>query len=123
LNSASKKPEENQLKEDIKYVSNDNELVRKLTIWRNNIYAHRQPKNVIKKELIDKKYPLTYKDIEELLAKGITILNRYSSTFCASTYSTTLVGHDDYRFILDSIKEKLSRIDKEIEEEIKDGDK
>lgn len=117
LSITSKKLDENQLNEDIKYVGNDNELVGKLTIWRNNLYAHIQPKNVIRKEFIDKKYPLTYENIDELLTKGITILNRYSSIFFNSTYSSTIVGHDDYRIILASIKENLIQIENKRDEE------
>jgi hypothetical protein len=40
-------------------------------------------------------YPFTFGDFEELLARAITILNRYSSLFAAVTYGTQMIGRAD----------------------------
>ena len=44
--------------------------------------------------------------------------DRCSSLFGAATYSTKISGHDDYRFVLDSIRYKVDSIEKELEEEM-----
>lgn len=46
------------------------------------------------------------------------ILNRYSSLFRASTDSTQIIGHDDYQFVLKSIRVNLEKMDQEVKEEI-----
>ena len=49
---------------------------------------------------------------------SLAILNRYSSLFVAATYSPEIIGDDDYRFVLDSIRYKVESIEKEYEEEV-----
>ena len=78
-----------------------------LGIWRNNFYAHKSPKNVLNNYKTATDYPLTYANIEELLFGGMKLINRYSNLFRALTSSDQIVGHDDYRFVLDSIKMRL----------------
>ena len=113
-----RKPEEQQLINDIAFVSNDNPIVKKLTIWRNNLFAHKSARNAVNGYNIATDYPLDEKEIEELLTTGMAILNRYNSLFHASTYSTQIVGHDDYQFILDSIRVNLERMEQEVQNDI-----
>ncbi len=48
-------------------------------------------------------------DLEALLNRAHEIVNRYSSLFAASSYSRQIVGHDDYRFVIKSVKEAVER--------------
>ncbi len=113
-----RKPDMQQLSKDIDFACNDNPAVNKLTIWRNNLFAHKSAGNAVKGYNIASDYPLDEKEIEDLLTTGMSILNRYSSLFRASTYSTQIVGHDDYEFILKSIRVNLEKMDQEVKEQM-----
>jgi hypothetical protein len=114
-----RKPDIKQLDVDIDYVSTNNPLVRNLILWRNKIFAHRDARNVIVKERVAVSYPLTISDISELLERGMTILNRYSSLFRASSSSTQIVGHDDYQYVLHCIRSEIKRHEDEFAAELK----
>lgn len=121
LSKDSRKPDKRQLAKDVAYVTaRDNPLVDRLIKgWRNNLLAHIGARPIVQGKDITKKYPVTSEEIGELLTNGMSILNRYSHLFSANTYSTQMVGHDDYNFVLKSIKENLNQINKRHEEEIK----
>ncbi|SMO45543.1 hypothetical protein [Gracilimonas mengyeensis] len=106
-----KKPNIEQLKKDIKATSNKNSLVKKLTILRNNIFAHRNAKLTMDNRNILEERPIKTGEIEKLLDQGIEILNRYSKLFKALSYSTQIVGHDDYKYVLEAIKKDIKRFE------------
>jgi hypothetical protein len=105
------------LENDLSYVSEENRLVKNLIVWRNNFFAHRSAGNAIIRSNLAEDYPLTVENVGELLTEGMRLLNRYSSLFRASTYSTNIVGRDDFQFVLKSIRENLGLIEQRIEEE------
>jgi hypothetical protein len=104
LSSSPTKPDIEQLFKDINYVSEANPSVSTLLIWRNNIIAHKSAKHVTKNLDIQNDYPLSIDDIKQLLEEGTAILNRYSHLFDATIYSTQIVGHDDYKKVLEAIR-------------------
>ena len=108
LTDKAEQPNADQLSNDIAFVSNENKLVQKLTIWRNNLFAHKSAKNAVRNYNIANDFPLTSEDIDNLLVEGMNILNRYSLMFVANTYSTQIVGHDDFTFLLDCVKKDLA---------------
>ena len=112
------KPDTHVLSRDMQSVSSNDPLVKKLVIWRNNIIAHRSASNVVNEKDITKDYPLTETEVSELVTRATSILNRYSSLFRASTYSPIIVGHDDYLYVLKSIKENIRRYREEIDAEV-----
>jgi hypothetical protein len=107
LSEDSRKPDEKQLQEDIAYVDRKNSLVQSLMMWRDNVVAHRNTHYVISQKNLGDDYPLTIENIEELLAKADEILNRYSILFSAGAYSMHIIGEDDYKFVLKSIRDHL----------------
>ena len=113
LASISTKPDLEQLNKDISYVSEANPSVKALIFWRNNFFVHRSAKHVAKNRNLADHYSLSLKDIEELLKEGMSILNRYSSLFRANSYSTQIVGHDDYRNVLESIRSVVRQYEEE----------
>jgi len=113
-----RKSPEDQLRADREFSSNNNEIVKKLTIWRSNLFAHKNAENVLSGKNITSDYPLNHDDIETLVGESIKILNRYSQLFGAVTYSTQMIGHDDYEFVLESIRHRLESHDKHLEEEV-----
>jgi AbiU2 len=117
LTEVNRVPSEKDLKADIKYVSNENPLVDKLTVWRGNIIAHRGAKVVLGKTRILDEKPLSWSEIEDLLDKGFEIYNRYSSLYRASTYSRQIMGHDDYKSLLKFANLGLDKYKHDIEME------
>lgn len=109
-------PNEAQLDNDIRFASDQNPLVKKLMIWRNNIIAHRGARVSLGKDEILADNPLSHQEIETLLDGCFTISNRYSSLYRASTWSRKVVGHDDYQSLLETLKMSLQKLDEEIEE-------
>lgn len=119
LSKDSRKPDKKQLEEDIDFVTaKTNPLVANLINgWRNNLLAHIGSRPIVQSKNIAADYPMTSDEIKELLTSGMSILNRYSHLFSASTYSTQMIGHDDYNFVLKSIKHNLETINERHENE------
>ncbi len=118
LSQTARKPNTDVLETDMKSVNSTDPLVEKLIIWRNNIIAHKSASNVVKEKDITKDYPITKDEVSELVSRATSILNRYSSLFRASSYSTQIVGHDDYKYVLKAVHEKLRKHREEIDAEI-----
>ena len=113
-----RRPDETQLAADTKFVSNENPLVKNLSVWRNNLFAHKSAANAVNNRDLSTDYPLDDKGIDELISSAMAILNRYSSLFEASTYTTKIVGADDFRYVLKTIQARLDEHEKEIEREV-----
>jgi hypothetical protein len=62
---------------------------------------------------------LTFNDINRLLKRGARILNKYSNLFNANIYSTQIVGHDDYLYVLNAVKSDLEQQDDKMDAELK----
>ena len=114
LAQTARRPNTNKLDRDKKLVSNEDPLVKKLVIWRNNIISHKRASNVVNEKDITKDYPLTRTEVSELVTRATDISNSYSGLFQASTTSTQIVGHDDYLYVLKSIKERICKQKEEI---------
>jgi len=100
LSKINRTPEPSQLNADIEIVSNDDPLVKKLTLWRNHIVAHKDPGVVLKKKKIIENNPISESEIHCLLERALDVFNRYSQLFRASIHSPTIVGKDDFEQML-----------------------
>jgi len=118
LAKGSRKPDPVQLQTDLEFVTH-NPLVKKLTDWRNKVYSHLSLDVVLNPKEFHSASPLSFADIRTLLENGITILNRYSGLFEASSYSTMMVGGEDYLWVLKTAKEALQAYQARIEAEFK----
>ncbi|MBN1906261.1 MAG: hypothetical protein JW927_14310 [Deltaproteobacteria bacterium] len=116
-------PDKDQLEKDIRFACKKNPLVKKLIRWRNTIIAHLGAKVSLGKDKILSDNPLTKEEIENLLDESFVIFNRYSSLFNASTYSRKVVGHDDFKYLLEFIKLGLKKWDEDIENQNKEINK
>ncbi|HEY1528912.1 MAG TPA: hypothetical protein VGH51_22035 [Candidatus Angelobacter sp.] len=110
-------PSTAMIQADLDFVSPNNPLVRKLTVWRDKHIAHRDPSPVLNPEELTGRYPLLFTDIDELLRGGLRIVNEYSSLFIATTHSSGMVGKDDYLTILKAVRDSLNRYEAMIEQE------
>lgn len=103
-----RKPDCSLLKADIHACSTKDPHVKTLMVHRGSRVAHKSARNVVAERDIGDQHPLTFGDVDELLKRAIGILNRYSGLFAANTYSTQIIGHDDYEFIFKCVEEKVS---------------
>jgi len=106
------KPDPTILADDIAACSITDTVVKELTIYRSNRIAHRSARFLLSARH-NEKYGPTFDEVRMLLDRAKTILNRYSHLFLASVYSTTIVGHDDFEYIFQSVQEKVEQSRKE----------
>ena len=57
-------------------------------------------------------------ETSELLSRATVIVNRYSSIFSVSSYSTQTKRHDDYQNVLRGVHEKFRNHREDIDSEI-----
>lgn len=100
-----------QLESDLNFVSKEGDIVKKLVIWRNNKFAHQSAKKIIGKIDIFQEHSITYEELELLFSSGIEIINRYSNLLFNSSFSKNMVGQDDFQYVLDSVRKRLTPID------------
>ena len=102
-----RKPDHTILERDLLLCSTDDPLVKTLQIHRGSRIVHRSAKNIVAEREIGDEHPLTYGAVETLLSRATEILNRYSNLFAANTYSTQIIGHDDFKFIIQCVEQKV----------------
>lgn len=107
LAQSPRKPDSVLLDQDIRSCSVEDPLVKTLTINRGSRIMHKSARNVVAERDIGDEHPLTFWDVEGLLERAITILNRYSGFFTANSFSTQVVGYDDYEYIFKCVEEKI----------------
>lgn len=107
LAADSRKPDVATLADDIALCSSNDPIVKSLTVYRSNRITHRNAKALLSPEDIGERFGLTFDDIRTLLERAKTIVNRYSYLFAASTYSTKVIGHDDFEYIFKCVEEKV----------------
>lgn len=118
LASGAKRPNPDDLRKDRDTVNDTDSKVKALVFWRNNFFAHRSAKHVAEKKQLADHYTFNIADIESLLDNAMRILNRYSVLFRASSYSTKIVGHDDYMYVLRTISDDVRRHKEQLEREL-----
>ncbi len=107
------------LASDLELVIPTDPLVKKLVANRGNLYAHRNALNVAQELKLEERFPLTYGEVETLVDRAVTIINRYSGLFRRSTWSTQIVGHDDYKQVLTYVREAVERHEQEFQDEMR----
>lgn len=111
-----RRPDATQLSLDEKSVEAANPTVKKLVALRNASLAHRDPDSLLG-SATPNQAQLSWADVDELIDRALSLVNRYSSLFRASSYARTIVGHDDYLSLLHIVREYLSQKEAEIERE------
>jgi hypothetical protein len=111
-------PDLDQLNRDIVSVTPVDPLVKKLTSLRGNVIAHTSARNIAEELHLEDRFALTYEEIDSLVSRATTILNRYSILFKRQSWSTLIVGHDDFRNVLKALQADLERRDAERAAEI-----
>jgi hypothetical protein len=109
-----RKPDEHELNQDIKLVWTKDKsnkkvdpIVKKYVDIRNKYLAHVDPSFLLPSCGIQPLADLTWDDIEHMLNLASKLLNKYSSLFSANLYSGTIIGHDDYKYIIETINMRI----------------
>ena len=74
-------PPTKELDADIEYASCKNPIVKKLTIWRNKTYAHRDAQIALGGKRILESNSISGVEIMDLFDQSFKIFNRYSSLY------------------------------------------
>jgi hypothetical protein len=84
---------------------------------RDRVLAHRDPR-VVLGSVADPAGALKAADLDQLLSRATTVVNRYSSMFRAGTHMMAMLGQDDFRRVLEHVRNDLDAIEARIEAEI-----
>lgn len=102
--------EARQIDADMEFVTRaTNPTVDRLIAIRHNYYSHRNARDVVEERAVAEAYPHMRHEVGDLLEGGIRIVNRYSEIFDANTWSTRIIGWDDYHYVLRAAQERLDR--------------
>lgn len=107
LAKATRKPNAARLAKDILVCTTADPIVKKLITYRSNWIAHRNATIAIGTRGAGYQSGLTYADLRVLLRRSKEILNRYSNLFSANIYATTVVGRDDYQYLVESVQNRV----------------
>ncbi|MGB7731634.1 MAG: hypothetical protein WBL50_26680 [Candidatus Acidiferrum sp.] len=97
-------------------MSNADLLVKKLTIWRNNYFAHRSRSSALDPKGFAKQNPILFSEIKALIDNGLRIVNLYSGLFSAAVHTSLPVK--DYKYLLNAVRRDLKVRDAELEKQI-----
>ncbi len=100
-----RKPDAAQLHADLKSVSAVDPLVKKLTIWRNNYFAHRSRSSAMDPRGFAKQNFKPFSEIKGLIDNGLRIVNHYSNLFSATVHTSSPIK--DYKYLLDAVRRDL----------------
>jgi hypothetical protein len=102
------------IESDLARVRRSDALVHSLLVYRNKHVAHRDAHVVLGHESAD----LPFSHIEELLSRAREIINYYSLLYRASTQSVRMIGDDDHRMVLRSVRHYIEAQERAIADEI-----
>ena len=111
-------PSAAELGRDMRSAVEDERLVATLLTLRNRLLAHRDPR-VILGTMPDPFSGLTARQISALFRRASRIVNRCWRLFNASTHQMRIMGHDDYRRVLDAMRERRQTREREFREEVR----
>ena len=97
-------PKRDDLERDLLLTSAADPDVSVLLGWRGSVVAHSSAKIVKGETEWTEKNPLTWNLIEKLIARAFDIFNRYCLLFNATSYTTMLIGENDYKGLLELVR-------------------
>lgn len=105
-----------KLDADARLASPGDPLVKKLLALRGNVIAHTNARNVMDELRLEDRFALSYDEFSALVDRATSIFNRYCGLFRGETWSTELIGRDDFRYVLEAVRRDLERDDAEFQE-------
>ncbi len=110
-----RRPDSALLQKDLESVSNANPLVKKLTVLRNNYFAHRSRSSALDPRGFAEQNPVLFSEIEALIDNGLRIVNFYSSLFGAAIHTSLPIK--DYKYLLHAVRRDLKVREAEFEKD------
>jgi hypothetical protein len=107
-----------QFERDLKAVSKNDPLAKRLIWQRNNLFAHKNLDNVMNGGTDQAKFTLSHHQFTRLVDRAIRIVNRYGDIYIGNTWSRRMVGDDDYVYVLQAIRESVNSHERKIKAEI-----
>ena len=111
-------PANTDVEQDLPLVRSTDPLVKKLVSYRGSVFAHRNTNNVVQGLRLEDRFGLTYDELDDLLNRAVTMLNKYDHSFRRTTWATEIVGGDDFRQVLESVRETNERREEAIRAEL-----
>ena len=120
LSKDSRKPVESELDHDIGLVAKDanngfDNVAERFIHIRNKYLAHKDAKVLLASTDPETVAELSWDDVEHLLSLAKGLISKYSLLFAASVDSTTMHGQDDYKNVIESIKEHVDAWEARVE--------
>ena len=109
LAQSARRPDAQQLATDIAMCSKQDPLVMRLVTHRNNAVAHLSQKRRLNSTPPCADEEITNSDFEILLKRAVEVVNRYSSLFGAESFSTQVIGHDDYKTVFAWVQDRAEQ--------------
>jgi hypothetical protein len=106
------------IKADTQLVSIRDPLVKKLYWQRNNLFAHKNLKNILSGNQLQLKNPISRKEFETLPDRALKILNRYGDDFSGCTWSVQMMGGNDFEYVLQALRQSVEDYERKIQAEI-----
>jgi HEPN superfamily AbiU2-like protein len=91
------------LTSDLSEVGAADPIVRKLVKLRNNVVAHTAASPVGRREL-EQAFGLTFEESDMLVRRAVRIVNDYGQRLLRNTWSTRIIGRDDYLSVLRAVR-------------------
>lgn len=102
-----------QLDADIALVDNVTPLVLKLTQRRGNLVAHTSRAVALRRcDLLDKN-PIVETEVSTLIDNAFGIINRYADMYKGTGHARQVLGHEDYKNLLEMIRLGLKKWDED----------
>ncbi len=102
-------PDLGLLNQHIAGCSPNDSLVKRVIQIRHNVLGHRSANHASQGKNPYADFPLTFGDIDALIDRALNVYNTYNQLFRATQQSSQIVGHDDFRHILDAVRRDRQR--------------
>jgi len=100
-------PVPSALEKDIAFVCDDDPDVNTIVRLRNNTIAHRAVTPILSPRVAATHCSVSPAVVDKLVDRAKDIVNRHTRLLNRETYSTTIVGQDDYQTVLRAVRTSL----------------
>jgi AbiU2 len=102
---------------DLREVEATDPVVKKVVKLRNNVVAHTAA-TPIDRRALEQAFGLTFAESDLLVHRAVSLVNTYGQRLMRQSWSTQIVGHDDYLTVLRAIRFHGEAIEAKIQAEI-----
>ncbi len=96
-----------EIREDRQKLSSLENVINNIKGWRDNVFAHLDRDFHLRGKNVSEEYPLQRQQLHKIIDTLTTILNRYSTSYNASTFLAQFPGEDDAQHVINSIRSRI----------------